>query len=474
MEQEFEIRPERPRRRRLRLGCGLLLLLLLAAGSLWLISHFWPTAEQAVAPAPTGTPVATIPAATATAVASEETSAGDLPGRIAFVTANGQVGTVRANGEESRMLTAEERFYLFPAWSPDGSRLAAIGSNRQGAGVYLLPDEADAEAAGEYTILYDSEANAPIYLYWAPDGSQVSFIAQRGDSLGLYLAPADGSAASRLLLTGQPFYWDWAGGGERLLIHTGATGDDARLAFLDVEEQRSGENLASPGFFQTPSASQDGAYVAFASVDAAEARWVVVEAQARETVHRVPHRGAVALSWSPTANQVAFISPEFGERQLLLDYHGPLRLLDAESGEGRLLVEDQVLAFFWAPNGEQIAYFTLAGQDQRLEAAGSGRFTRHGKRTIQEDELRLEVWVVDVAQAQTTRIFTFSPTGLFVRQFLPFFDQYALSHRLWAPDSSALVLPVQEGRDEMIYVVPVDGLGPRPVAEGDVAFWSWQ
>jgi TolB protein len=55
---------------------------------------------------------------------------------------------------------------------------------------------------------------------------------------------------------------------------------------------------------------------------------------------------------------------------------------------------------------------------------------------------------------------------------LPYFDQYALSHRLWSPDSSALVLPIQVQDEARIFVVPVSGGQPQEIAVGDMAFWS--
>ena len=61
-----------------------------------------------------------------------------------------------------------------------------------------------------------------------------------------------------------------------------------------------------------------------------------------------------------------------------------------------------------------------------------------------------------------------------MNQFLPFFDQYALSHRLWSPDSEALVLPVKRAGVSEITVVPIDGAQPVTLAAGEIAFWSWQ
>ena len=64
-------------------------------------------------------------------------------------------------------------------------------------------------------------------------------------------------------------------------------------------------------------------------------------------------------------------------------------------------------------------------------------------------------------------------SDLFVRQLLPFFDQYALSHSLWSPEADALVLPLV-GDDERTRatIVPLDGGEPLPIAEGEVAFWG--
>jgi TolB protein len=70
------------------------------------------------------------------------------------------------------------------------------------------------------------------------------------------------------------------------------------------------------------------------------------------------------------------------------------------------------------------------------------------------------------------------PIGLsetFIRQLLPFFDQYALSHHLWSPDGSALLLPLvgDDGQAE-ITIVPLDGGELRPIADGEIAFWAPQ
>jgi TolB protein len=84
----------------------------------------------------------------------------------------------------------------------------------------------------------------------------------------------------------------------------------------------------------------------------------------------------------------------------------------------------------------------------------------------------LTLSVIDVESGTGLRLLDFLPTVAYLSQFLPFFDQYALSHRIWAPDSSAIVLPVREDDANRILVVPVGGGRPYRLAEGEIAFWS--
>jgi TolB protein len=61
----------------------------------------------------------------------------------------------------------------------------------------------------------------------------------------------------------------------------------------------------------------------------------------------------------------------------------------------------------------------------------------------------------------------------YVRNVLPYFDQYALSHQVWSPDSQAIVLPLDDATGQtMATVLDVDGGDPRPIAEAVYATWS--
>jgi TolB protein len=84
----------------------------------------------------------------------------------------------------------------------------------------------------------------------------------------------------------------------------------------------------------------------------------------------------------------------------------------------------------------------------------------------------LELWVIDISEGEPRWLTSFEPSRVFMSQFLPYFDQYALSHRIWSPSSDALIVPMQEDDRSRLYVVPVDGGNALPVASGDIGFWS--
>jgi TolB protein len=396
--------------------------------------------------------------------------------RIAFINLSGQLETIRPDGREARQLTDHEHFFFFPAWSPDGSRLAVLGGDSESGSVFTV---SDSRADRDLQEIYHNSSQTPFYIYWSPDSSRISFLANAEGGLGLFLAQANQPGAIRMLAMGQPFYWDWSPRGDQLLIHSGFAGHGSRLAFIDLHGNGEGQDLAQAGFFQAPGFSRSGRYWAYAEADVSNNRRLVVENESGEQRLSLPHLGQVALSWSPTDERLAFTSPMVSAPA----FYGPLRLVEPATGENRLLTSDIVVAFFWSPDGRRIAFLTLGRerQDNNVQTSYSPIMAVPGYRTLlpasQHDGnmLLLDLWVVDVDGGEAYRLVTFQPTGLFVTQFLPFFDQYALSHQIWSPASDALVVPMADATGvPRIHIVPVDGRFSTVIADGAMAFWSRQ
>lgn len=420
--------------------------------------------------------------------------------RIAFVNPSGELETISPDGNDRRLLASGDRFFQFPAWSPNGQQVAAIGSTPDHVGIFVFEDQVDdAPDLAPPRVIYESEQEVPIYVFWSPDGQHISFITNRPEeqSLGLHIASlkADPLATpSRLVATGRPCFWDWSADGKRILLHTGlATEDDSQLRFIDPFNPSSGNaSIARPGLFQAPGIARSGRFWAFGQVNRSGERQLVVDGRGTNNRMLVPHHGLAAMSWSPTRDQLAYISPTEPVRT----YYGPLRVLDATTGKATLLTDDIVLAFFWSPDGRRIAYFTLAHIAEHIRqnvlpnADAAARDGGFWNLTEADDESELEeadterrlwlnLWVIDIEQGEHRLITTFEPVETFVNYFLPFFDQYALSHRIWSPDSDAIVLPMtkRDAEDDdraVVYIVPAlrGGGTPQPIAEGSMAFWS--
>lgn len=409
-----------------------------------------------VPPTPSAPPTATAAPELPTPEPSPTADIAQAIGRIALITPSGDLATVNPDGSEERILAQDQGFFQFPAWSPTSNDIAVIGGGRGDTGnVYVVNDTADSELLSIYN------ATNPIYLYWSPDGQRVGFIARHPRGLALHVAPANGEQSSDILSTGQPLYWQWLADAEQILTHAGR---DA-LAYVDGAGNAEDLALGQAGLFQAPARSADGRYLAYSDEDAEENLAIFVRDIAnQETTFTQPHTGILAMSWSPTAAQLAYTNPV--ENRLV--FFGPLHLFDAATGVSQVLVTERVLAFFWSPDGRSIAYITLVGEEnQQAKAGGAAKLA-----TQRASDVYLTLKVLDVASGGIRPLHTFQPGLLFLSQFMPFFDQYALSHRIWSPDSAYVVLPtVVDGADEIV-VIPVDGRAPLTIAQGLSAFWS--
>ncbi len=419
---------------------------------------------------------------------------------IVFVDLKGQLGTIRHDGANLQQITAPDISFQFPAWSPNGQWIAATGRTATGVGVYTVA----AQPSGDDPLtLYESSEQIPFYLYWRPDNQAVTFIANHPtEGLGFYTASLS-AYSSRLLRTGQPCFWDWTPQGDQILLHTGANSENAELMFIDPDgDPFSQKNIAQPGLFQAPGISSDGEFWAFASSDWMGNQQIVVHNSVGE-VARAAYDGATAFNWNPAGRQIAFIAPNSPIQR----YYGSLRVLNVEDGQIELVSDGTILAFFWSPDGEHLLYFTVSDdspetselitppqQYSRNGTTGTNGVYRNGNgshatASLHESlglyeiptrhrqvpgTLYLDAWLVNVKSKRRRRLLTFEPFNLFINQFLPFFDQYALSHRIWSPDSQAIVLPVVDEETIQVMVLPIDGRPAQAITEGALAFWRWQ
>ncbi len=419
------------------------------------------------------------------------------PGLIAVVSDDGRLSTMDDGGGSRAEYLMPGVVLGFPAWSPDGTRIAVTGQSAEGTGIYVF-------AIGrryQPSTIYFSSDKPPFYLYWTPDGQSVTFLATEGGSIALRVAPADGSAPldgsadGSILQVGAPLYFDWVDA-KRLLVHVGL-GAQAFAGEVGPDGVPVQQALPGTGTFRSPSVSHDGRYLAYVRSDSDLSGTLVIAARNGSAKHELPVFGPTAFTFDPKGDRLAAIAAPKTPAQDPGVPIGPLKLIDARTGATRTLIDSAVVASFWSPDGKTIAAILppRPGDDNVLADAGPGSGLNLAEATAPRPTgllamamapqptfgpaaapapgvaARLEFVDVKTGKIRFERVIHLADH--FVNELLPYFDQYALSHSLWSPDSRSILLPLVSaaGRDQLT-VVPADSSDIRAIADGDSGFWS--
>lgn len=338
---------------------------------------------------------------------------------------------IAADGSERVLVEdASATGYRFPTLAPGGERVAYVAEDEQGE-VALFSVEL---STGQRTELYSSPDAPPLYLLWSPDGRSVSFLGtQRLGGLGVYVVAADGSSQAELLgITPGSSYFAWQPDSSTLLLHNGGS----RFEQGTVANQRLGApevlyELADPGFFRAPAWSRDGSqfyYVAQPAIsepsspDAIESTLTRVGADGSSPqVLATEKRAAMFFARAPASEHLAYVTGSLDGASF-----GALKVVDAANGNVTLVSrpDERVPAFFWSPDGQQLAYLTYSvGNNQTLS------LTWH---------------LVGRDGGEIRDLASFTPSQTFV-QLLSYFDAYASALDLWSPDGRELVYSTDEG-----------------------------
>ena len=394
-------------------------------------------------------------------------------GRIAIMGIDGNIYTMDQAGGARVPVTEDAvvseqgqglvRYYQFPAWSPDDSRLAFIGY--QGNDRIAATSSVFTTAPDGTNIVqaFSSGQYLPHTLYWSPDGRRLTFLTSAAGSTAsaLQIVPAAGGEATKLD-AGNPFYWSWAPDGATIVVHAGGSGAAyrSRLAFLNVDGAVYEEGLAlRPAAFQTPAWSPDGSrlLVAVQAGDQAELVMTNRDGSLYKVLHRA--RTAPTFAWSPDGKQVAYINRTIDEEGVQANLH-VIEDVEARASEPVVLtVETLVIGFFWSPDSEKIAYFvpgTYVNPDDE-----------------EQQTLFLTLHVHNLRREASREIHSFVPTQQFM-SVVQQFDQFYLAARVWSPDSRNLLFAAYTQQGPGIMVAKADStLAPRHVAAGLIGFWSW-
>jgi len=287
----------------------------------------------------------------------------------------------------------------------------------------------------------------------------------------LQSVPAQGGERT-ILDTGSPYYWSWAPDGSVMIVHAGgaAASSPQHVAFLNVDTAANTVSEygldSSPASFQAPAWSPDGSRIALARTSDKENEIVVTDTAGENPQKVGTFATKTAFAWSSDGTRFAYID---GVQSLDAGTIGPLHVVDMETSE-EIVEEEDIVAFFWSPSGEELAYFIL----RQAQAEGSSSGNSEGT-TQTAPQFLVELHVLDVTNGESRDLFTYRPTQQFLN-ILPYFDQYHQSVTIWSPDNNNLVLSFlgQSGSPGIAVVAASGKLEPRLLAQGYLAFWSWE
>ena len=371
--------------------------------------------------------------------------------RLLVLGRDGNLFTVAPDGSARVALTSDAsstRAYAQATWSASGEKIgwSRVDQNATGLTSALLTSHSDGSERTETATPF-----APFYLYWSPDDSTLAYLSNwlgdQGQTIALQTVDlTNDSSKPTLVDTGQPLYFSWAPDSKQMVTHVA----NARAALVSLASGEVTVLSEASANFAAPQWSTTGDRLLFVTDIDSIPQLVLSDTQGEnaQLITNISREDAISFSLNHQGTQLAYVETS---EQIGFSTFGPLFVYNLGREEFSQLSDGPVLAFAWSPDGAALFFLTAEAEGNRVW-------------------LRVNVWDGAAVRAYAR----FAPSSIFLREYLPFADQYMQSVRFWAPDSSAVVYAgVGDDGRRGVWVQPVNGdVQAELVTDGLFATWS--
>lgn len=186
-----------------------------------------------------------------------------------------EIYLMNADGSEqtnlSRSPATEERS---PDWSPDGRQI--VLASQQGAilDIFILPIDSAKTASDNtnWTRLTGDSIGGDEYPAWSPDGTRIAFHSYRDGNWEIYVMNVDGSGLRRLTNNpGEDTYPAWSPDSSRLVFNSATVGY-TDIYMINADGTGLTQLTSDPAPEYDPSWSPDGSMIAFVRAVASDPR----------------------------------------------------------------------------------------------------------------------------------------------------------------------------------------------------------
>lgn len=303
----------------------------------------------------------------------------------------------------------------WPAWAP-GGELIAYSTLEPGRGEPRSSVVVRTAGGGHAGRVFQSlpgtapviAARVPHYVQWSPAGELLAIVAPGKESLTLYLSAADGSFASDPVADGAPLFPAWHRDGRLLAVHSGT-----ELLVIDTVTRERTVVATEAAGFRTPAWAGDRLVYAVLTGDGPLV--MSYDPVSGETGALHTFAAGVVICPAGDGTHVSLAVPDGTDSGTFAS----LWLSHGTPGAGRVerVCRGPFVAAHWAPGGGRVALIVPVH-------TGDGRFQVQVFNRDGSFAAAAEPWI----------------PGIDFRTMIGFFDQYVMSHPIWAPDGSGLAV----------------------------------